>query len=57
MNIIIDVTYFISGIYTNFRTFLCNRCDYQLSNDIDDYRLVFAVSISLLRIILTACQN
>ena len=28
MNIIIDVTYFISGIYTNFhRLLLCKKCD------------------------------
>jgi len=27
VNIIIDVIYLISGIYTNFRTFLCNKCD------------------------------
>jgi len=27
MNVIIDVTCIISGIYTNFRTFLCKKCD------------------------------
>jgi len=27
VNIIIDVTYLISGIYTNFCTFLCKNCD------------------------------
>jgi len=27
MNIIIDVTYLISGNYTNFRRFLCKMCD------------------------------
>jgi len=27
MNIIVDATYLISGIYTNFRTFLCTKCD------------------------------
>jgi len=27
MNIIIDVTYLISGNYTNFRSFLCKMCD------------------------------
>jgi len=27
VNIIIDVIYLISGIYTNFRTFLCKKCD------------------------------
>jgi len=27
MNIIIDVTYLISGIYTNFRRLLCEKCD------------------------------
>jgi len=30
---------------------------YQSSNEIDDYRLVFIVLISLLRKILNACQN
>ena len=27
MNIIVDVTYLISVIYTNFRTFLYKKCD------------------------------
>ena len=27
MNIIVDVTYSISGIYTNLCTFLCKKCD------------------------------
>jgi len=27
MNIIIDVIYLIYGIYTNFRTLLCKKCD------------------------------
>ena len=27
MNIIVDVTYLISGIYTNFHTFVCKKCD------------------------------
>jgi len=27
MNIIIDVIYLISGIYTNFRRLLCKKCD------------------------------
>ena len=27
MNIIINVAYLISGIYTNFCTFLCRKCD------------------------------
>jgi len=27
MHVIIDVTYLISGIYTNFYTFLCRKCD------------------------------
>ena len=27
MNIIIDVTYLIYGIYTNFRRLLCKNCD------------------------------
>ena len=52
--IVIDVTYLVSGIYTNFRTFLCKKCDvgyycvYQSSNEIDDYRLVFMVSVSFI---------
>jgi len=35
MNIIIDATYYISGIYTNLRAFLCKRCDvkYYVIND------------------------
>ena len=40
MNIIVDVTYLISVIYTNLRTFLCKKCDvgYYVINrdDIDD---------------------
>jgi len=27
MNIITDVSYLISGIYTNFRSLLCKKCD------------------------------
>jgi len=27
MNIIVDVSYLISGIYINFRRFLCKKCD------------------------------
>jgi len=27
MNIIISVTYLISGIYTNFHRLLCKKCD------------------------------
>jgi len=27
VNIIVDVTYLIAGIYTNFCTFLCKKCD------------------------------
>ena len=27
VNIIVDVTYLISGIYTNFHTFLRRKCD------------------------------
>ena len=27
MNIVIDVTYVIYGIYTNFRRLLCKNCD------------------------------
>ena len=45
--------FLISGIYTNFRTFLYKKSDYQSSNEIDVYRLVFVVSISFLRKILT----
>ena len=57
MNIIVDITYLISGIYTNFWIFLCKKCDCQSSNETDDYLLVFIVSISLLRRILNACQK
>ena len=58
MNTIVDITYLISGIYTNFWIFLYKKCDCQSSNETDDYyRLVFIVSISLLRSILNACQN
>ena len=56
MNSVIDVTYLISGIFTKFRRLLCNECDYQLSNEINDYRLVL-VSISLLRKILNTCKK
>ena len=27
MNIVVDGTYLISGIYTNFRRLLCKKCD------------------------------
>ena len=65
MNIIIDVTYFICGIiYTNFRTFLCKKCDVGycvISHGVYRRRschpLVFIVSILLLCKILNACQN
>jgi len=49
--------FIIFGTYTNFGTFLCKNCDYQSGSEIDDYRLVFIVSISLLRKILNACRN
>ena len=61
MNIVVDVNYLISRIYTNFRTLLCKKCDvgfYAINhgvNETDDYRLVFIVSISLLHKILNAC--
>jgi len=34
MHIIIDATYLISGIYTNFHMLLCKKCDvgYYVSN-------------------------
>jgi len=61
-NIIIDVTQLISGIYTNFHGLLCKVWRKILRhspwcNEIDDYRLVFIVSGSLLHKILNACQN
>jgi len=37
MNIIIDVTYVISGIYTNFHSLLCKECDmgyYVINHDV-----------------------
>jgi len=48
---VIDVTYLLSGIYTNFRRLLCKKCDvgyYVINHEIDDYWLVFIVSVSLL---------
>ena len=56
--IAIDVTSLISGIYTNFHTFLCKKCDvryyvYQSNNEVD----VIIVSVSLLHKILNARQN
>ena len=61
---IIHVTYLIYGIYTNLHTFLCKKCDvgyYVVNHGVYRirlcYRLVFIVSISLLRKILNACQN
>jgi len=64
VNIIIDVTYLISGIYTNLCTFLCKKCDigyYVINHGVyrrrTCYWLVFIVSISLLCKILNACQN
>jgi len=32
MNIIIDVTFLICGIYTNFRRLLCKKCDYDITS-------------------------
>jgi len=58
MNIIIDFSYLISGIYTNFRWLMCARKilrHYPWCDEVDDYRLVFIVSILLLRKILNAC--
>jgi len=62
MNIVVDVSYLISGIYTNFRRLLFKKCDvgyYVIFwwKEIDDYQLVFTVSISLLYKIINACQN
>ena len=31
MNIVIDVSYLISGIYINFRRLLCKKCDYDIT--------------------------
>jgi len=46
MDIIFDMTYFISGIYTNFHTFLRkvwqDICQKPWCNEIDDYRLLFS---------------
>jgi len=41
VNVIIDVTYFMSGIYSDFLTYLCGMQDYQSCNEVVDYRLVF----------------
>jgi len=64
MTIIIDVTHLISEIYTNLRIFLCKKCDvgyYVINRGVyrrrSCDRLVFIVSISLLRYIVIACQN
>jgi len=58
------VSYLISGIHTDFRTFLCKKCDvgycainHGVYRRRSCYRIVFIVSISLLRKILNACQN
>jgi len=62
-NIIIDVTCLISGIYANLHIFLCKKCDegyYVINHGVYRwlcYRLVFIVSISLLRKIPNACRN
>jgi len=63
MNIVIDFTCQISGIYTNFCGLLCKKCNVGYCvinwwyNEIDDYQLAFIVSISLLRKIPNACQH
>jgi len=65
MNIIINVTYLMSGICTNFCRLRCKKCDVRyyvvnhgvMTNEIDDYQLMFIVPISLLHKILNACQN
>ena len=54
MNITIESTYIFSGINTNFCRLLCKKCDighgrdYPWCNEIDDYRLVFLVTINQL---------
>ena len=55
--IIIDVTHSIFWISDNFRTFLCKKSDYQSSNEINNYQVVFIVSISSLHKIVNTCQN
>ena len=64
MNIIVDVIYLISGLYTKLCTFQCKKCDvgyYVINHGVyrkrSRYGLVFIVSISLLYKILNACQN
>jgi len=63
VNIIIDVNYLVYEIFTNYCTFLCKKCDigyyyvYKSSNEIDDYWLVFLVSVSLSCKILNAYQK
>ena len=54
MSNITAVTYLVSRIYTNFRTFLCKKCDvgyycvYQSRKEIDDYQLVFIYSFNFI---------
>jgi len=57
-NIIIDVTYLISGIYTNFQRLLCKMRDvgYHVVNH-GVTKLMLTVSISLLHKILNTCQK
>jgi len=45
MNIIVDVAYLISRIYTNFRAFPCKKCDvgYYVVNHDDDWWLPASV--------------
>jgi len=64
MNVIVNFNYSISGIYTNFRTFLCKKCDvgyYVINHGAyrrrPCYLFVFIVSITLLRKIISARQN
>jgi len=63
MNIVVDATYLISGIYINFCRLLWKKVWRMIlrhlpwCSQIDDYRLVFIVSISLLRNILNARQS
>ena len=58
MSISCNYVYLILACIENYFAALeLNVLFYQSSNETDDYRLVFTVSISLLRKILNACQN
>ena len=63
MNIIINVTYLISGIYNNFHRLLCKKCDvgyYVINHGVIKLMIAGQCSVSislLLHKILNACQN